>query len=73
MESSSGPEADVDCMAPCLTTADLIQCRKAPLIPDTESVGESTHLKSAFICDVMSHASVIKVQHGNIFQRCSGG
>lgn len=35
VKSSSGPEPDVDCSAPRLTTADLIQRRKAPLMPDT--------------------------------------
>lgn len=35
MESSSRPEADVDGVAPRLTTADLIERRKAPLMPDT--------------------------------------
>lgn len=32
---SPGPEPDVDFSAPRLTTADLIERRKAPLMPDT--------------------------------------
>lgn len=64
---SPGPEPDVDFSAPRLTTADLIERRKAPLMPDTGvGWGESIDVKSTFMRHVMSHASVIKMQHGNI-------
>lgn len=56
MESSSRPKADVDGVAPRLTTADLIERRKAPLMPDTGVGGGGRLAERVYILKVHLYA-----------------